>query len=305
MPVNLKLLSVFVSVAEHGSFRKAAEELDRSQSAVSTQIRQLEEQLGVVLFHRTTRRVALTTEGQELLTHVRQAITELETGVAAMSSAAQLQRSRVIFALSPTIAAARLAQILTAFRAESPGVAVHVRELTAGEMLDSLSAQEVDFGIGPHVNRETDFHFHPVLQDPIWAAVPIDVKLSDEGGITLTELSRMPMLTIAKSAALRADVDRRLEEQRIEVFPQYEGMQVQTMLSLVEAGLGAAILPRIALPNVRGRYNVLPIRPRMTREICIITVAGKTLSPVAQRFVGLVEAALRAPAFPEPARKLR
>jgi DNA-binding transcriptional LysR family regulator len=294
MTVNLKLLSVFVLVAEHSSFRKAAEELDRSQSAISSQIRQLEEQLGVTLFHRTTRRVTLSSEGEQLLTYVRQALGEIEAGIQAIFDAAAARRGRVVLACAPTIAGARLAGILTAFKREFPDVVVHVRELAAAEMLDSIQAQEVDFGIGPRVNRETDFHFNGILRDEIWAVIPVDAKVGDERGVTLAELSELPMLMITKSAALRSDLERVLSEQHVALLPQYEGMQVQTMLSLVVAGLGAAILPRIAIPATgTERYRALPIRPPLSREICIVTLAGKTLSPMATQFVTIAERVLK------------
>jgi DNA-binding transcriptional LysR family regulator len=283
--VNLKLLSAFVLVADHRSFRKAAEELGLSQSTVSTQIRQLEDQLGVSLFHRTTRRVDLSPEGQQLLTFVQQALGEIQRGVDAIASAAEQQRGSINVACAPTIAAARLAEILAAFKADFPHVLVHVRELASAEMLDCIQAEEVDFGIGPRVKREIDFHFEDVLDDEICAVVPAGTVVTNEAGITLFELAGVGMLMITKSAALRADIEHSLADHHIPLNAQYEGMQVQTMLSLVEAGLGAAIVPRIALPPAAGRsFRALAIKPAMRRHICIITLSGKTLSPVAARF---------------------
>jgi DNA-binding transcriptional LysR family regulator len=81
MNVNLKLMHTFLLVAEHNSFCRAAETSNRSQSAVSMQIRQLEAQLGVSLFHRTTRRVQLTREGELLLDCAGRAVAELQTGL--------------------------------------------------------------------------------------------------------------------------------------------------------------------------------------------------------------------------------
>lgn len=294
MTVNLKLLSAFLAVAEHSSFRKAAEELDRSQSAISTQIRQLEEQLGVALFHRTTRRVVLSNEGRQLVAFARQALAEIDSGVQALTQAAALRRGRVALSCSPTIASMRLAPILAAFKAQCPEVLVHVREQASAEMLDSIQAQDVDFGIGPRVNRESDFQFQGVLDDEIWAAIPLGAPITATDGISLRELSGVPMLMITKSAALRSDLERRLGEAHVALDSQYEGMQVQTMLSLVEAGLGAAILPRIAIPpNSATRFRALPIRPPMRREICIITLAGTVLSAAAAQFVSVADQVLR------------
>src|ERR1700721_4826262 len=147
MTVNLRLLSVFVLVADHCSFRKAAEELGRSQSAVSTQIRQLEEQLGVSLFHRTTRRVVLSPEGKELLPFVQQALGQIQTGVDAIANVVDQQRATAKVAFSPIRGAGRLPPILAAFKATYPQVFVHIRELSPNEMLGCIERDEVDFGI--------------------------------------------------------------------------------------------------------------------------------------------------------------
>src|SRR3954447_10424998 len=94
MNVNLKLMHTFLLVAEHSSFCRAAEVSNRSQSAVSMQIRQLELQLGVSLFHRTTRRVQLTREGELLLVCARKAVYELQTGLRQIKDAVDVQRGR-------------------------------------------------------------------------------------------------------------------------------------------------------------------------------------------------------------------
>src|SRR3546814_6651447 len=92
MNVNLKLLQVFLLVAEHCSFRSAAVAANRSKSAISTQIKQLEGQLGVALFHRTTRSVSLTAEGQELVDCVRRALYEVDAGLRKIAEYAELRR---------------------------------------------------------------------------------------------------------------------------------------------------------------------------------------------------------------------
>ena len=85
---NFKLLQSFVAVADAGSFRGAAEKLNRSQSAVSTQVMQLEGQIGLILFERTTRRTKLTPDGEKLLVHMRRALNEIETGLSELRQAA-------------------------------------------------------------------------------------------------------------------------------------------------------------------------------------------------------------------------
>ena len=126
--VNLKLLHMFVAVAENRSFRQASEQLNRSQSAVSMQIKLLEEQVGVALFHRTTRRVELTAEGQRLLTHARRALDEWDTGLREIREVVDMQRGTLALACMPTIAATILPQVLHAFQTRYPGIKINLRE---------------------------------------------------------------------------------------------------------------------------------------------------------------------------------
>uniref|UniRef100_UPI00035E69BE LysR family transcriptional regulator n=1 Tax=Herbaspirillum lusitanum TaxID=213312 RepID=UPI00035E69BE len=129
--VNFKLLQTFLLVADQSSFRIAAEKSFRSPSAVSAQIRQLEAQLGVALFHRTTRNVRLTTEGEQLLDCAQRALMEVESGLRKIQESADIRRGRVSISCSPTIAETRLARVLAAFEKEYPGIEVSVRELTS------------------------------------------------------------------------------------------------------------------------------------------------------------------------------
>ena len=109
---NLKALQIFVVVADLSSFRKAAEVMNRSQSAISSQIKLLEEQIGVTLFHRTTRRVQLTAEGEQLLSHAQRAIAALEMGLRQIKDAANLKVGHIAMGCIPSIASTVLPDIL-------------------------------------------------------------------------------------------------------------------------------------------------------------------------------------------------
>src|SRR6478609_1560130 len=149
MKVNLKLLGTFLAVADNGSFRKAAEQSHLSLPAVSMQVKQLEERLGVALFQRTTRRVELTREGEQLMISARRAMAEIDGVLAQLQQAAQVQQGHLAFACVPTVAASRLPALLVDFAAQYPGISVGVRELALPDLLDAVRRREVDFGIGP------------------------------------------------------------------------------------------------------------------------------------------------------------
>ena len=172
MMYNLRAIQIFVVVAETCSFRKAAELLNRSQSAVSTQIRLLEEQIGVSLFHRTTRRVQLTAEGEKLLGHAQRAVASLEQGLREIREAANIQQGHISIGCVPSIAATLLPSVLAEFQRKRGGIRLELRELASEQLLQAVSRQEISFGIGPKVEGTSDYDFSLIGTEPIYALLP-------------------------------------------------------------------------------------------------------------------------------------
>lgn len=298
--INLKLIQTFLLVAQHSSFRAAAELSFRSQSAVSAQIRQLEEQLGVPLFLRTTRSVRLTPEGEELLERGRRALHEVQAGLRAIAERADARRGRVSFSCSPTIAGGKLAPILAAFGKSHPTVVVSVREQTFQAMYDSIRRHEVDFGIGPCV-PSGEFDFEVLLQDPLYALVPAPLAGRRQSTIGLAALARMPLLMLNYATALRGTFEDAMTERGLAWDTRYEFGQAHTLIAMAAAGLGAAILPRVALPEraIAGLRTLRIVNPAIDRQMAIITPRGHSLSPLSRELVQQVRALARAPAGPD------
>ena len=289
MRINLKLLATFLSVAENASFRKAAEQNHLSLPAVSMQIKQLEEQLGVSLFQRTTRRVELTAEGEQLMISGRKAMAEIESGLAQIQQAADVQHGRLSFACVPTVSSTRLPQILTTFARRFPGITVHVRELTNKELLEAVRRREVDFGIGALPERKGELEFTPVFVDEYCALLPKGYQDGGRSGISLKELSKMPLLKLSRSTAFREHLDEVLRANGLPVETNYEFVHVHTIVAMAEAGLGVALLPRIAIPSRTSLKVVRVSNPVLTRTISIVTIRGHTLSPAAAKLVELCD----------------
>jgi DNA-binding transcriptional LysR family regulator len=287
--VNLKLLQTFLLVAEHKSFRVAAEKSLRSQSAVSAQIKQLEEQLRVSLFHRTTRSVQLTEEGILLLECAQRALLEVESGLRTIAESADIRRGKVSLSCSPTIAETRLARVLAAFGKDYPSVAVFVRELTQEPLLESVRKREVDFGIAP-VMDTAEFNFETILEDPIYALVPRRFITTTRSSISLATLTNMPLLVLNSATALRGMLEKAMAERNLTYMNRYEFTQAQTLISMASAGLGAAILPKVSVPARQdpNTYALRIVDPPLSRKIAIVTARGNALSPASLRLVELL-----------------
>ena len=293
---NLKAIQVFVVVAETCSFRKAAEILHRSQSAVSTQIKLLEDQIGVSLFHRTTRRVQLTAEGVKLLVHAQRAITSLEAGMRQIREAANIQGGYITMGCVPSIASTVLPRVLAEFQAKRAGIKLELRELASEQLLEAITRQEISFGIGPRVDDLGDFDFAPISNEPIYALIPRSHWLPGRESISLAELVQLPLVLASASAALRNMLNREMESRDLAITNAFEVIQVQTMLAFAQVGLGTAILPRIMIPDpLDAELQALPIvEPILQRTLCVITLKGNALSPAAQELTKLIVTRFRA-----------
>ncbi|MDO9402553.1 MAG: LysR substrate-binding domain-containing protein [Polaromonas sp.] len=287
MKINFRLLGSFLAVADNASFRKAADQLHLSLPAVSMQISQLEEQLGVTLFQRTTRRVDLTSEGEQLMISARKAMAELETGLSQIQQAADVQQGHLSFGCVPTVAGSRLPAILTTFAREYPGISLRVRELAQPDLLEAVRRREVDFGIGPTPVKAGELDFSPVFTDDYAALLPKGYKDGGRAGISLRELARMPLLTLSSSTLFRDDLEQALRSGGLVADLNYEFTHASTLVAMAEAGLGIGILPRVAVPRKTTLKTVRITSPVISRTIAIITIRGHSLSPAAAKLVGL------------------
>lgn len=302
--VNLKLLQTFLLAVEHGSFRRAAEDSNRSPSAVSMQIRDLEEQLGVSLFTRTAHKAVLTGEGKVLFDQVSQAMKDIQTGIERLRELSLERRSLIKIACAPTLASTRLGPILATFRLRYPRSMVEVHETSPAAALTLLQQQEVELYVGPELADLRDCAFEPLFDDRFVACAPPQF-LSGRQAVSLAELGNTPLILLDRQTAVRTQIDRLAAAGDLALNVQYSVQNVQTAIALASAGLGVAILPTIALSmTANSLLRVMPISDRhATRAIGIIVTRGYVRHAYSEQLMDFIRAELQA-AAPEPARQL-
>jgi len=287
--INLRLLQTFLVVANEGSFRLAGEKLNRAHSAVSIQIRQLEEQLQVKLFERTTRSVKLTEEGAKLQGSLRKAHFEILHGLREIREAADLKRGQLSLASSSHVASVHLPPILTHFVSQFPEIAVTIRELTSADLYEALRKQEVDFAIGPH-GTDNAFEFSPILVEPLHAVVHPRFVGPSRKTITWKEIAQFPILLPAPQTAMRRIVDQVLHDNGLEETNRYQFIQAETIIAMAEAGLGIAVQPSTRLakhPPVTARVMTLTA-PHIRRAMSLIRMKKRDLSPAAKHLADTI-----------------
>jgi LysR family carnitine catabolism transcriptional activator len=292
--INLRLLQTFLVVASEGSFRLAGEKLNRAHSAVSIQVKQLEEQLQVRLFERTTRSVKLTDEGTKLQESMRKAHFEILHGLREIREAADLKRGQLSLASSSHVASVHLPPILTEFVSQLPEVAVTIRELTSTDLYAALRKQEVDFAIGPH-GIDPTFEFSPILVEPLHAVVHPRFADPSRDTITWQEIARFPILLPAPQTAMRRIVDQVLRENGLETPNRYQFVQAETIIAMAEAGLGIAVQPSTRLekhPPVNAHIMRLT-DPHIRRAMSLIRLKNRELSPAARHLADKIISEVR------------
>jgi DNA-binding transcriptional LysR family regulator len=245
--MELRQLAYFEAVARHGGFTRAAERLHVAQSAVSAQIRALESELGVDLFVRTTRHVALTHAGELLLERARRAFAELDTAKGELADISTVLTGRVTLGATSVSGAFHLPGALSRFHDRYPGVALSLRSGLIATLLTRLDAGETDFVLGPVPDDlPTRFSARRVARESVVLALPAGHRLARERRVTLVEVSEEPFVCLAPESGLRAILTAAAAEAGFTARVPFEAASPASIRELVAAGLGVALLARSA-----------------------------------------------------------
>ncbi|MBT5263641.1 MAG: LysR family transcriptional regulator [Rhodospirillaceae bacterium] len=289
-PITLKQLESFVAVAEGLSFKNAANRLNRSQPAITAHVQALEAQLGLPLLHRTTRSVRLSEPGEQLLQQVRGTLRDLDELVRNFREHRGLERGRVRIAASPSCVSSMLPDAISNFAINHPNISIEIREVYANEILDLLSRDEVELGLGPFNQAIRGFDFRLLRIDPYAVVMSPTYHLADRDALSISDILDEPMLLMPRISAVYREVETLFSDAGRVLRPKLEVVHHQSLFSMVEAGLGITIMPPIAVPS--GNFKCIRMhRPEIARDIGLITSTGTSLAPAATEFAETIAAA--------------
>ena len=283
---GIRHIRAFLSVARLGSFTKSALELHVSQPALTVQIRQLEEWLGVRLFDRTKRQVALTTAGRELLPFLARVLTDLETVMNMGRELAGIKRGKIAIAALPSVAADILPIAILRFRENHPDINVQVNDVIAEQILHYVKQETVDFGISSKLEPDGELETEDLLCDQLCVFFPAGHLLGKHQRPTLKDVAAWPLILTTQGTSIRTLVDRAVENEGLEVNLSCEARYMYTAIGMVRAGLGVSILPASVMSIVCDDIRMTPIHsPGLIRRISILRKRNRSLSPAAAHFV--------------------
>jgi DNA-binding transcriptional LysR family regulator len=294
--MELRHLRYFLAVAESLNFSRAAEKLHIAQPPLSQQIQQLEAELGFQLFHRTKRRVQLTAAGESFQREVQQLFQQLEQAIERGQQASRGEVGQLAIGFVSSAAYNVLPPILQRFRQAVPGVVLELQELTTNQQLQLLRQGKIDVGfVRPPVDQLVDqisgemklgIQSKIIFQEPLIVALSTAHPLAQQSTVEVRSLQFEPFILFPRHLApgLHDPIISLCQQAGFSPQVVQEAIQMQTIVSLVAAEMGVAIVPS-SLQNLQRRGVVYkPFSdPVPTVEIALIWQSST--SPSVEKFL--------------------
>lgn len=249
--MNLRDLRYFVALADHRHFGRAAVACHVSQPTLSTQIRKLEDELGVALVERAPRKVMLTPIGRELLDHARRIVDEAERMKQSARRQQDPESGMLRLGLFPTLGPYLLPHVVPALRLRFPQLELRLVEEKSAELVERLKDGRLDAGLLALPLHDDQLHAEPLFQEPFLLAVPSEHPLATRGTLPLDALDNLQLLLLEEGHCLR---DQALDVCRLSGASETGGFRatsLETLRQMVAAGVGITLLPAlsVATPN--------------------------------------------------------
>ena len=298
--MEIRQLQLLIALAEEGSFTKAAHRMNIVQSGLSISIKALEQELGTVLFDRTTRKVMLTPAGTLFLEHVRAGLVMLDSGIQAVRSQDGIVRGRlrlgILQSLGPYV---DLPRLLQTFRNRYPEVEFSVRSLNTETIPAQVRSGYVDLSFHALVgdSKDSGLRMIPFAQDSLIAISSTKHSFAARRSVSLELLARERFVDLTPERALRRLVDSIFQKAKLIRESIYELSDVSMMLQFVANDLGVAVVPsELAHSSSRtSRLHFLPITASGVRlpkwRIVVVARAPRLDTPgktIADRFLELL-----------------
>lgn len=283
MNVGLRQLRAFLAVAKHGSFSRAAEEVAVSQSAVSFSVQQLESELGLRLLDRTTRQVRLTAVGETLAASGTRLLDELDTVLRELKDTGERRRGKVMLACVPSVARGLMPACVAYCRKKWPEVTFSIEDIAAKEVIARVTRGDVEFGLSGGDIEATELHVENLMQDPFVLACRRDDALTKSKTIPWAKLSERQLVMLNNTSGSRPQILDTLAKAGVQAQIALELAQPSSVLAMVDAGLGIAVIPTLVAP-IETHPTLTTrrlVKPTVSRTIFLVRRRDRSLSPAA------------------------
>ncbi len=301
--LSIRHLRAFTRVAASGSFTRAADSLHLTQSTLTATIKQLEEQVGLMLLDRTTRRVLLTSEGSRFLPVAERLLSDFDTALSDLQATAEQQQGQLGIAAAPSVLTRLLPAVVNRYHQCYPGIGIRLRDDSAGAIEQRVLENEVDFGLAGNHSSHPDLEYQPLLRDRYGIVSRADHQLASGSEPGWRHLNDQALIYLSADTGIRAQLTAFNRQGVLKLpldGPLIEVSNPAALAALLEAGMGISVLPALAASvSAFDGLQFTPLQqPVVDRQICVITRKGRSLGPAAETMRQLVRESLAAMKLP-------
>lgn len=270
--LNLERIRMLHAISQHGSVSSASKALHVTTAAVSQQITKLEREVGQPLIARNGRGIRLTDAGNLLANHASDILSNIEQAEADLDAHLGKVTGQLVISAFPSAARGLLPGTLTALRATHPQLHVQLQEMEADTMLPALHRSDLDLAIvldwdNKPMGIPEGLTTTKLIEDQAGLAVPINHRLANRQQVSLTEVADDHWITWPRGETCQEWLMYTLRSNGFEPHIAHTAGEHQTQLSLVAAGLGVAIIPRIGRGPIPPGVAIVPVSDTLRRHI--------------------------------------
>ncbi|MDB5955509.1 LysR family transcriptional regulator [Ramlibacter sp.] len=290
MNLSVRHMRAFMALATLRNFTRAAESCSLTQSAFSALISNLESDLDVKLFARSTRNVDLTAEGRAFLAIVSHLLPETERALEQMQDYVRCQRGRVAVAALPSVASGILPGLIASFARDHPGVEVVVHDAASTVCVDLVRNRQVDLALCAAVSPRPDLLVETLATDSFYFICLASHRLAGRERLAVDEVIDEPVIVFEPNSSVRQHLDAAIYPRQWVRSRQLNALS--TAAGFVAAGLGVTMVPTLGLPAfAQLGLRAIPLTlPLNERDICLVRRSGEDSSIAAAAFIEALRA---------------
>ena len=285
--MDIRKCKLFVITAETKNISRTAELTGYTQSAVSHNLKSLEKEVGIQLFKRDRYGVHLTSLGADFLFYVKRFLAENERLEQFVYDLHGLEVGSISIGSYTSVSTAALPEIIRIFHESHPSVDISIKEAGADDLANWIANYEIDLAF---ISKQPgfDFDFLHLIDDPMVAVLPPDYPLNSKAAaFPIEEFNGKPF--IKSETGIEYDVSRYLDKNRVQPDVLLSSKEDATIISMVEHGLGIAILPELSCNGRPGKYKTMPLEPNFTRDLGIGVRSLESSTPITRSFIYAVQ----------------
>ncbi|QOL12773.1 LysR family transcriptional regulator [Dickeya dianthicola] len=288
--ISLRQLRIFLAVAEHHGFSRAGNMISLTQSAMSHSIGELENELGIRLFDRTTREVLLTQEGAVLSEELRRVLGELETALSNVQSRGERRRGLVHVATSPTISAGIMPDCITQIVENYPQINLIIHDQVQQQAMQMVLNGDVDFGVIIEPTVPSDLYTETFMEEPFCLVLPENHPIACLKQVTWRDLQNQELVLLDYASGSRPLIDSALIRHGVTPHVIQELGHVTTIFRILQSGIGVSVIPQLALSSLEcSGLAVRQLWPIENRRLQLVRRRNRSLSTAATAVWTLIQ----------------